>query len=159
VNGRRLAVVGLVTCLLLASGCGDDTPVKHEPVPYNIYATANAYFDGVKTSVVYIYDADSLNLIDSIPLPNVGEWAHVSPDGRSLYITMWRYKERPSNRYIAKVDITSGNIVCTQTAKGASEFSPFNLVDDGRLIVHGDLLLDAETGAVVREHDYVAENH
>jgi hypothetical protein len=151
----------IAASLTLTIGCSDDPPVTPEPVAYNIYATANKYYDGEKESRVYVYDADSLTLLDSIPLPHVGDWAQVSPDGRSLYLVMWRYRD-DYKHYIAKVDVTTGTMVWTQEvpiAAGASDYSPFNSLDSGRLLAFGGILFDSETGAVVRQHDYQAENH
>jgi hypothetical protein len=91
----------------------------------------------------------------------VGEWTQVSPDGRSLYIVLWRYKE-DFGHYISKIDIATGRMVWTieiATGVGASDDSPFNLLENGRLIAFEGLLYDAETGTVVRQHDYRNENH
>ncbi len=153
-------IAAVVACLALVAGCSDDSPVTHEPVHYNIYATANKYFDGEKHSRIYIYDADSLTLLDSIPLPNVGDAAVVSPDGRSIYQMMWRYKE-DYNSYLAKIDVASRSIVWTQeipALMGASD-GPLNLLDDGRVLGLEGVLFDPETGAMIRQHDYLTENH
>jgi hypothetical protein len=46
-------------------------------------------------------------LLDTIPLPHIGESAEVSPDGRCRYTALWRYNDPPYGHYTAKMGRTS----------------------------------------------------
>ncbi len=157
---RIYMIAALLTSLTLAIGCSDDSPVTPKPVHYNIYVSATdyLYLNGGKHNGFYVYDADSLTLIDSIPLSHIGGHAEISPDGRYLYSVLWRYKDPPHDYYLAKIDVSTGDMVWTKNNLNAQNLSP-SLLDDGRLMLCGDLIIDAETGTVVRDHDYLTDEH
>jgi hypothetical protein len=54
-------------------------------VRYNDYIAALDWVDGIATDPLYITDADSMAVIDSIPQFGLVYDMEVSPDGRFLY--------------------------------------------------------------------------
>lgn len=141
----------VVALLALLAGCTSDPPTKPEQLHSNIYATVSNWWGGDTTSVLLIYDADSLMHIDSIPLPNIAEWGEASPDGRYLYLVMWRNRARGEPYdYLLALDLQTGTPIWTHDGVDYDWFSGLKLLDNGRLLIFGNEVIDATTGATLR---------
>ena len=83
--------IGLLVAIGLSASYGcRDKGVEPQPVEYNVYIAALDWVDGVATDPLFILDAESMDVIDSIP--RIGSlWdMEVSPDGRWLYTFVHR---------------------------------------------------------------------
>jgi hypothetical protein len=101
VAGVALAVFA---CAVLP-GC--DKAIKPKEVKYNIYFAGSWYQgrsgdDYIYSRHLYVYDADSLTLRDSIPIPNQAVNLEVSPDGHGLYAWCVSWSSYESN--LIKID-------------------------------------------------------
>lgn len=154
---RRASAIVLLALLaglpaVFLAGCTSDAPTTPKPVHYNIYAAVSSYQYGDTSSTLFIYDADSLTLLDTLVLPNIADWAAASPDGRALYLGYWGYKAGPYSHYAAKLDLTSKMTewIHELNAPGNGERVPVQLMDNGRLIVYGRETIDPATGETLR---------
>ena len=135
-------VIAAVTIAALAglSGCSKST--KPKQVRYNLYISASGY-RGPEHSLhfdqFYVYDADSLTLRDSIPLPYMATELEVSPDGRWLYAQCNRQASAPGGLY--KIDALTKEIAWSIP----EDIGSITLLDDGKLLV---LRLQAETDLI-----------
>lgn len=138
-------------------GCGEP-PTKPGPVKYNVYVAALDWVDGNATDPLFIIDADSMVVIDSIP--QIGSlWdMEVSPDGRWLYTYVHRGSQYGCpNDSLRRIDIKNKRI---EWAIPSGLSTSITLLDHGNLILrrwshYGDCpagqdLLDAMTGEVIR---------
>ena len=147
-TSTRILATACVLALVL--GCNsDESPFTPEPVHYNIYGTGSNYLQNETTSRMYWYNADSLTLVDSLVLPHIALWGEASPDGRYLYLVMWPYRTAGRPYYIMKLDIERRTEVWTHDAEGYDDYSPFRILDNGRLLVYGREVIDALTGETV----------
>ncbi|HUU46757.1 MAG TPA: hypothetical protein VM118_13590, partial [Acidobacteriota bacterium] len=64
---RWLGMCAVLVTLMLVLACTTRRGMEPEPVRYNIYVTAGGYCSGGVQwrDVLYVYDADSLELLDS----------------------------------------------------------------------------------------------
>lgn len=124
---RRIGVLSLVVGVFFLSGCSGRkaTEPPAEPVQYNIY------LNSLVTGAIYIIDADSLTVIDSIP--GIG-WVlgmAASPDGR------WLYVQADSGftmvGQLLKVDLSTNEVV----ARLSGRYQELTLLDNGNLLLRG----------------------
>jgi hypothetical protein len=113
-----------------ALGCSDQ-PVTPTPVKYNIYLSH------YQNEAIYIIDADSLTIIDSIPDIRLAWDIESSPDGR------WLYVQTAANRSgadaLIKFDMTSKKRV---TAREGI-YTDLTVLNEGGLILrHRPLCAD-----------------
>ncbi len=113
-NSLRQWIINVsVGVVLLAgcAGCDDDGPTKPGEVRYNIYVAALDWVDGIATDPLYIIDADSMVVIDSIPRIGSLHDMEVSPDGRWLYTFVHRgsIAGRP-NGSLRRIDIKNKRV-------------------------------------------------
>lgn len=147
-----------VVVLVAGLGCDGDGPVQPGEVKYNIYVAALDWVDGVATDPLYIIDADSMEVIDSIP--QIGSlWdMEVSPDGRWLYTYVHRGSIAGcSNDSLRRIDIKEKRI---DWAVPSGLETYITLLDHGRVILRrwhqeaacpgGQDLIDAATGKRIR---------
>ena len=160
---RATCALGLVLAVgyLLLTGCSKST--KPKPVKYNIYMGASMY-DSVNVDSfwgwIYAYDADSLNLVDSISL-NLIDPTHrslfadelgVSPDGRWLYVLAASPKPEPSTLW--KLDARTKQAVWSRPGFDDSRKMLVRVLQNGALLLVGDSVFRAEDGSVVKAlHD------
>ncbi|MBI5867155.1 MAG: hypothetical protein HZB43_02500 [candidate division Zixibacteria bacterium] len=140
----RITVQGCIAAIgvsLFLIGCSKpDTP---KPLKYNIYVGCN------NTDQMYVYDADSLTLIDSIPgLGNSYSMA-ASSDGRTLYVSVGR---GPTSGDLVKVSYLSKDVVAEIRGLGVAEHMA--LVRGGDLILLGNLLFFSATVDADRFADF-----
>ena len=146
----RRKTLGLAALLLILA-CTSRRGLEPKPVNYNIYVTTGGYYPGGEQwrDVLYVYDADSLELLDSIPLSWMPAEMAVSPDGRSIFLHGNHL--RLNN---AGLD-TVWRIPTTGTG--------MEILDRGRLILYGQdwldgspfgysgwLVVNTEDGSIVR---------
>jgi WD40 repeat protein len=155
---RALAGVALAL-LAFASLAGCDKATKHKPVKYNIYLGASMYDTSGAGSFwgwIYAYDADSLDLVDSINLnlidPTgrssfVDEMA-VSPDGRWLYVLAASRRPEPSTLW--KLDAGTKQAVWSRPGWDDTKRTLVRVLQNGALLLVGDTVFQAEDGRVVR---------
>lgn len=137
-----IAVIGL-----LAASCTDKvTPPVAPPTPYNIYAAGMDYskWPNERYGQFYVYDADSLTLLDTIPLPdNLLPWtAVVSSEGRWLYAGCQR-EIAPIGGFIVKIDLTADTLVWIKRRTGDERL---RLLEEDQIICAFPDLYDAVTG-------------
>ena len=146
-------IVATACVLALVLGCSsDESPFTPRSVHYNIYAAGSWYgYAQTDSSTMYIYDADSLTLIDSLVFPHIADEAVASPDGRYLYILFWPYYDAGLRRYIAKLDLASRSILWSTEVQSGTTLP--RLLDNGRLLVCDPEVIDPETGRVLRRMD------
>lgn len=153
----RWVRVGLTVLGLSLAGCNDD-PVRPGPVHYNVYIAALDWVDGVATDPLYIIDADSMVVIDSIPQIGSLYDMEVSPDGRFLYNGVHRGVGSGIDfDSVRCIDIKRKKIVWSVPS---STFLGLTLLDEGRIILRrwrargGPAsitdLLDANNGEVIK---------
>ncbi len=126
----RVTMLGCIAAVgvsLLLIGCSK--PDKPKPLKYNIYVGCN------NTDQMYVYDADSLTLIDSIPGLGNSYSMVVSPDGRWLYVSVAR---GPVSGDLIKVDARSKLVVAE--LDGVGPIGHMTLVKDGECILLGNVL-------------------
>ncbi len=128
-----LVLVAAAACLLIA-GCGKST--KPNEVKYNIYR-------GVSHRI-FIYDADSLALLDSIVRQQYPEILAASPDGRSLYVV--DREDRYSYAALSKIDIESKQVVWRRDSLGGH----LQFLSHGKELLSGANVLRPEDGTVIR---------
>jgi hypothetical protein len=132
-------------CAVLA-GCGKTT--KPEPVKYNIYLGAFGSREGTSATrfdQFFVYDADSLTVRDSIPLPAMAVELEVSPDGRWLYAQCMNRGPTPYKLY--KIDALTKEVVWSIPGYGL-----ITLLDGGRLLTRERFdteVIDLATGDVI----------
>jgi hypothetical protein len=86
----RLFITALSAIVLLASLLGCEKATKPKDVRYNLYVGATHLATSPEDSSfnrIYIYNADSLTLLDSIWQAHFTEYLDASPDGQWLYVT------------------------------------------------------------------------
>jgi hypothetical protein len=143
VTGAVLAVLG---CAVLI-GCSK--PTKPKDVKYNIYISVAGYRDGTSATrfdQLFVYDADSLTLRDSIPLRTMAMELEVSPDGRWLYAQCTSWGPTPGGLY--KIDALTKQVAWSIPGNGL--ITP---LDGGRLLTRevwgGTDVIDAATGDAI----------
>ncbi len=142
---NSLRVVGsLIILSWLLPYCGKAT--KPKPVTCNIYISATGWHSTKPSSrfdQLYVYDADSLSLIDSIPLTSMADALEVSPDGRCLYAQC-------ADGGLFKIDALTRNVVWSVPGMGR-----ITLVDAGRLVaregLEGTDVIDVTDGHVIKQ--------
>ena len=147
----RTVAVTAVVALGLVAACTSRRGMEPEPVRYNIYVTAGGYDPGGVhwRNVLYVYDADSLHLLDSVPLSTGPFEMAVSPDGRSVFL------------HGTGVRLRSGGLDTLWTVYTVG--TGMEMLDGGRLIVYGQdwhdgspfgysgwIVVNAEDGSIVQ---------
>jgi hypothetical protein len=124
----RGGIIALVT-VVLALACSDNG-TGPKSVKYNVYA-GSSYSTGGRSmdGALYILDADSLTILDSIPHMGQVDDIAVSPDGRWIYAECsWPF----ANRVLTKID--------AKTLEKTEQLAVFSagsltLLDKGRLLL------------------------
>ena len=144
---RRVAAILTLAALGLALACTSRRGVEPGPVSYDIYvgATFDWFSYGPGPSKLYIYDADSLTLHDSIPLESMAFDMAISADGRSLYVQMdgpWPSYEGP----LSKINARTKEVEWSRSGIGPS----VTLLGNGELLLNGHEVLDPLDGSLIR---------
>jgi uncharacterized protein YceK len=148
------AVAGVALALLafaVLAGC--DKATKPKSVKYNIYLGASYWMDSSDVNSLvnqlYVYDADSLTRLDSIPLPAASKQTAVSPDGRWLYVSNEFQSPGgvPSN--VLKIDARTHQPVWSSPGPGW----PVSVLKHGELVLHWRRVLRASDGTTIRQYD------
>jgi len=157
--GLRAAAVAVSAVVVLLSIAGCDKATKHKPVKHNIYMGASM-FDTVNVDSfwgwIYVYDADSLSLVDSINLNLIdptrrsffADELAVSPDGRWLYVLAASQYSIPSTLW--KIDARTKQAVWSRPGFDDTKWLPVRVLQNGALLLVGDTVFQAEDGGVVR---------
>ncbi len=123
----RVTMLGCIAAIgvsLFLIGCSK--PDKPKPLKYNIYVGCN------NTDQMYVYDADSLTLIDSIPGLGNSYSMVVSPDGRWLFV---EGKYNRGGNVLVKLDASSKQVAGILPSNGPIVIRG---LDDGRLLLRGN---------------------
>jgi hypothetical protein len=157
-HGWRTILVAALTLAVLASLACCDKATKHKPVKHNIYFGGmhiSAYTGDSTYGWIYVYDADSLSLIDSIslnlldPTPRAfTDELAVSPDGRWLYVLAASEYTMPSTLW--KIDARTKQAVWSRSGFDDMKWLPIRVLQNGALLLVGDTVFRAEDGSVVR---------
>lgn len=158
----KTRLVMIITGLaLLTGGCGKKvTPPGPDPkpVPYNIYAAAMnpGVHPTERYGQFYIYDADSLTLLDTIPLPDhLMAWtAVVSSDGRWLYAACNR-QIAPPGGFIVKIDLNAHTVAWIQPTVNNWADERIRLLEDEQLLLGLPDVHDAVTGVFLHRLEHV----
>ncbi len=139
-----LGCIAAIGVGLLLIGCSK--PDKPKPVKYNLYVPATHLAAGQGDSSfnrIYIYDADSLTLHDSIWQAHFTESLDVSPDGEWLYVAGFiSYQAR---RVIQKIDIRTKHTVWTR-----SDLWGVRCIANGTLLLAGRDVLSSDDASLLR---------
>jgi len=103
----------------LALACATERGLEPKPVRYNIYANEN------HTGNIYVIDADSLTVVDSIPGMGYVDNMVASADGRYLFAQLWATRT-------VKIDVLTKSIVASYPD---DTFSNLFLLNEGRLLI------------------------
>jgi hypothetical protein len=152
-------VAGVALALLVcASLAGCDKATKPKPVKYNIYLGGmheSAYTGDSSYGWIYVYDADSLSLIDSISLNHLDPTPRaftdelaVSPDGRWLYVLAASEYSIPATLW--KLDARTKQAVWSRPGFDDTRLLSVRVLQNGALLLVGDTVFRAEDGSVVR---------
>ena len=134
---RSVVIVALIVLFIIVGCCdGPNKPVRSREV---IYAGAWHIEETPHRGIIYVYTADSLTLLDSLPFSGTVRELVVAPDGRSLFI------HRGPTPWLLRVDAKTGNE--DWAIEGAA--SPLLLLDDGHMLVSGRVIRDMQTGASI----------
>ncbi|MBI5867156.1 MAG: hypothetical protein HZB43_02505, partial [candidate division Zixibacteria bacterium] len=129
-RGAWVAIRALVAIGMLIPACGKTT--KSQPVRYNIYI-GGGYNPSVSPGYLYVIDADSLSVLDSIPgFPSVRN-VLISPDGRSAFLGV-SYR-RAATYDLLKIDLRSKELVDRYPNSDCALH--LSSADSGRLLVGG----------------------
>ncbi len=154
----KLLILGALATVV-SGGC-ERAAIEPELEQYNIYIAALDWVDGIATDPLYVLDAQTLEVIDTIS--QVGSlWdMEVSPDGRWLYAYVHRGSAAPYlpiNDSLRCMDLKSKRIVWAIPSGLSTSIS---LIDSGNLILRrwaesGDVpggqdILSAATGDVIQ---------
>jgi hypothetical protein len=146
---RRSFIAALSAVFILTSLAGCDKATKPKNVKYNLYVGATHIGSAPDSSYnrIYIYDADSLTLLDSISQAHFTAQLAVSPDGRWLYIldftghwqvmTMW------------KIDARTKQVAWSRSDRGGY----LRFLANGKLLLAGNDVLRPDDGGLVRHID------
>jgi len=156
----------LISLLLVAAfatgifgGC-EDLAVEPEPEHYNMYVAALDWIDGTATDPLYILDAESMDVIDTIPQVGSLRDLEVSPDGKWLYAYV--HRGSPGSHFPLYDSLRCIDVQKKQVAwaipSGLS--TSITILDNGKLILRrwsqfrdepgGQDLIDASTGTVLK---------
>ncbi len=139
-----LALLSVVVLAVYFTGCGD--PTKPKDVKYNLYVGATHLATSPEDSSfnrIYIYDADSLTLLDSIWQAHFTWQLDVAPDGRWLYVTDFTsYRTNPT---VWKIDAHTKQVIWSR-----SDIWGVRCIANGTLLLAGRDVLRADDGSFVR---------
>lgn len=143
-------IVGLTFSVLLGlSGC-KDKGTDPEPVKYNVYVGATTWIGDEQKDWIYVLDADSLGVLDSIPQPNYVNELAVSPDGHYLYVLEYDMYDEDTLR---KIDCQTRTTVWARwhpLPPQGGYGGPMFLVDQGRALFFDRELVRTSDGALIR---------
>ncbi len=140
-----------VALLGVVGGC-HDKGTDPAPVKYSVYVGATTWIDDKQTDLIYVLDADSLGIHDSIPQPHYVDELAVSPDGRSMYVM--EYVTPGDEDTLRKIDIRTRATVWARwhpLVPGKGYGGPLFLLDEGRLLFFDQELIQTSDGALIRE--------
>ena len=145
-SGLRIVAWVSLIALGLFLGCVSRRGLEPGPVRYNIYvgATFGWFSYGPGPSKLYIYDADSLTLYDSIPLESMAFDMAISADGKSLYVQMdgpWPSYEGP----LSLINARTKEVEWSRSGMGPC----VSLHGNGRLLLNGPDVLDPRDGSLM----------
>ncbi len=154
--GWRSRVIGAVVLAVATVGMflvGCSKATKPRPAKYNIYLGASYWKDSTDVnslfSQMYVYDADSLTRLDSIPLPAPSWEMAASPDGRWLYVSFGSVGDPQSQGNVIKI-----NAITHQTVWQSPDASfRIGLIKNGQLLVNGSRVLRTSDGTTVRRYN------
>jgi hypothetical protein len=131
----RLLCLGIIVASL-SWGC-DGKSTDPENVNFNIYVGASYYADSSAESRrdrLYIFDADSLVLLDSISLSAPSSVMAASPDGQWLYVTGgWGGSPQAVPRAVRKVNAQTHQVDWSDEGKGIW----MTLLQGGDILLYG----------------------
>jgi hypothetical protein len=145
--GAMAGVVVLLNSLILCSCSRSSGP---QPVVYSVYLGATGYKTEDAASrydLVFVFDAESLTLRDSIPAPGAVLEMAVSPDGHWLYAQCQGPGGVPGALY--KINTTTKVVAWSLDG----DAGPIALFSNGELLtrqlLEGTDIVDANTGNVI----------
>jgi DNA-binding beta-propeller fold protein YncE len=142
----------LVTALLVIVAslsfpdCSKST--KPKVVKYNLYVGATHLYtspEDSSTNRIYIYDTDSLNLLDSISRAHYINDLAASSDGRWLYVVDFP-TQSPT---LWKIDARTKNVVWSRSGFGGY----LRFLADGKLLLVGNSVLRPDDDTILRHMD------
>lgn len=148
----RCIAVLMLGAAFLASGCSEERPLKPEPTEIRIYVGAIDHSrPGPARSLMFVFDYDSLAVIDSFPLPAPSVDAVAGNDGRSLFVVT---ANDLRTRSIWKYDVTTYEPLWhvdldrwVETPDGNGRIRSYG---SGRQLLFNRTLIDASTGDVIK---------
>ena len=147
--GWRMMIFTASVVAFLAGICCCSKATKPKEVKYNIYISARGYREATSATrfdQLFVYNADSLTIRDSIPLRTMAVELEISPDGRWLYAQCTSWGSTPGGLY--KIDALTKQVVWSIPGNGL--ITP---LDGGRLLTRevwgGTDVIDAATGDVI----------
>ena len=143
----RMVVLAVAAAFVVASICCCSKSTQPRDVKYNIYIGAMhlaANDDDSTYSRIYIYDADSLTILDSICREHEAESVCASPDGRSLYVVD-RIAYNLASR-LSKIEIHSKQVVWVRENLGGYP----RFVSNGKFLLCGKDVLKPDDGTRLR---------
>ncbi|MBI5868296.1 MAG: hypothetical protein HZB43_08435 [candidate division Zixibacteria bacterium] len=145
-----IALATVVVALTNLNGCSD--PTKPKDVKYNLYVGATHLASSEEDSSfnrIYIYDADSLTLLDSIWQAHFTENLAASPDGRWLYVLDFTTQSVP--RMLWKLDVRTKRVLWSRSDfGGGGGRARIHLLQDGAILLVGNTIVTPEDGTAVR---------
>lgn len=138
--GRRMAILAVSAVLFLAAISGCSKTTKPKDAKYSIYR-------GVRNTI-YIYDADSLMLLDSISRGYYQYALAASPDGRYLYVV--DAPDRYSYSRLEKVDLQTRQVVWSRSNRDLGGGLQLRFLADGKLVFMGNGVLHPDDGTLLR---------
>jgi DNA-binding beta-propeller fold protein YncE len=142
----------LSAIVLLASLLGCDKATRPKDVRYNLYVGATHLATSPEDSSfnrIYIYDADSLTLLDSIWQAHFTENLAVSPDGQWLYVLDFTTQSVP--RMLWRIDARTKQVAWSRSDfGGGGGYAYIRLLRDGALLLVGNTVVRPEDGSAVR---------
>ena len=141
----RPSIATLLAVFVLANLIGCDNPTKPKDVKYNLYVGATHIGSAPDSSFnrIYIYDADSLTLLDSIWQAHFIQYLDASPDGRWLYVT--DFTSYSTNPTVWKIDTRTKQVVWSRT-----DLWGVRCIANGTLLLAGRDVLRPDDGTLIR---------
>ncbi len=148
-------MIGVLSTVLTICLVGCSKTSKPKDVKYNLYVPATHLWAGQGDSSfnrIYIYDADSITLLDSIWQAHFTENLAVSPDGKWLYVVNRTAYNVP--RTLWKIDVQTKQVVWSRSDEGmGGGGAGFRLLKNGALLLLGNDVLQSDNGALVQRLD------
>ncbi len=140
-----IAVLAVFFTLADFNSCSG--PSKPKDVKYNLYVGATHFYASPEDSSfnrIYIYDADSLTLLDSIWQAHYAQDVAVSPDGRWLFVLDFTLTHGP--RTLWKINAQTRQVAWSRSGRSGR----LRFQDNGGVLLAGNDVLDPEDGSILR---------